>query len=53
MAGCARMGQGSRSRYVPYDLLHRAWQEQALTLITTRLPGHAEAVRLVTALRRR
>jgi len=53
MAGCAPMGDGSRSRYVSYDLLHRAWQEQVLTLITTRLPGDVEAERLVVALRRR
>jgi Putative transposase/Transposase zinc-binding domain len=39
--------------YVPYDLLHRVWQEQVLALITTRLPGDAEAERLVVALRRR
>jgi Putative transposase len=39
--------------YVPYDLLHRAWQDQVLALITTRLPGDAEAVRLVAAVRRR
>jgi len=39
--------------YVPYDLLHRAWQEQVLALITTRLPGNEEAERLVAAMRRR
>ncbi|MDQ6740062.1 MAG: transposase zinc-binding domain-containing protein [Actinomycetota bacterium] len=39
--------------YVPYDLLHRAWQAQVLTLITTRLPGDAAAERLVAAMRRR
>jgi len=39
--------------YVPYDLLHRAWQEQVLALITTRLPGDADAERLVAAMRRR
>jgi hypothetical protein len=39
--------------YVPYDLLHRRWQEEVLTLITTRLPGDEEAIRLVAALRRR
>ncbi len=39
--------------YVPYDLLHRMWQEQVLTLITTRLPGDAQAERLVAAMRRR
>jgi len=39
--------------YVPYDLLHRAWQEQVLALITTRLPGNAEALTLVAEMRRR
>jgi len=39
--------------YVPFDLLHRAWQEQVLTLITTRLPGDEEAATLVAAMRRR
>jgi len=39
--------------YVPYDLLHRAWQDQVLALITTRLPGDADAARLVAAMRRR
>jgi len=39
--------------YVPYDLLHRAWQEHVLTLITTRLPGDEQATRLVAAMRRR
>jgi len=39
--------------YVPYDLLHRAWQEQVLTLISTRLPENVEALRLVAAMRRR
>jgi hypothetical protein len=39
--------------YVPYDLLHRTWQDQVLTLITTRLPGDAQAERLVAAMRRR
>ncbi len=38
--------------YVSYDLLQRAWQEQVLTLITTRLPGDVEAERLVVAMRR-
>jgi len=39
--------------YVPYDLLHRVWQEQVLTLISTRLPENVEALRLVAAMRRR
>ncbi len=39
--------------YVPYDLLHRAWQEQVLTLITTRLPNDEEVLRLVATMRRR
>ena len=39
--------------YVPYDLLHRAWQDQVLTLITARLPGDAAAARLVAEMRRR
>ncbi len=39
--------------YVPYDLLHRAWQDHVLTLITTRLPGNKEAARLVAEMRRR
>jgi Transposase zinc-binding domain/Putative transposase len=30
--------------YVPYDLLHRTWQERVLALITTRLPGDAQAI---------
>ncbi len=47
------MGPGSRSRYVPYDLLHRAWQEQVLVLLTTLLPGDEGVARLVAAMRRR
>lgn len=39
--------------YVPYDLLHRAWQEQVLTLITTRLPGNDRTDKLVAEMRRR
>jgi len=39
--------------YVPYDLLHRAWQEHVLTLITTRLPGDEQATRLVAMMRQR
>ena len=39
--------------YVPYDLLHRAWQEHVLALITTRLPENAEAAKLVAAMWRR
>ncbi len=38
---------------VSYDLLHRAWQEQVLTLITTRLPGNEDALTLVAEMRRR
>jgi len=39
--------------YVPYDLLHRAWQEQVLALITARLPEDEQAARLVAEMRRR
>jgi hypothetical protein len=39
--------------YVPYDLLHRLWQEQVLALITARLPGDAQAAQLVAEMRRR
>jgi len=39
--------------YVSYNLLHRAWQEQVLTLIATLLPGNAEALTLVAEMRRR
>jgi len=39
--------------YVPYDLLHRAWQEQVLVLLTTLLPGDEGVARLVAAMRRR
>ncbi len=38
---------------IAYDLLHRAWQEQVLTLITTLLPDDAAAIKLVTEMRRR
>ncbi len=39
--------------YVPYDLLHRAWQQHVLALITTRLPGNEEGAKLVAVMRRR
>jgi len=47
------MGRGSRSRYVPYDLLHRTWQEHVVQMVETRLAGHPQAQTLVTELRRR
>ena len=53
MGGCGRMGRGSRSRYVPYDLLHRTWQEHVLQMVETRLVGHPQAQTLVPELRRR
>jgi len=46
-------GTGQPLGYVPYDLLHRAWQEQVLALITTRLSGDEGAIRLVAEMRRR
>ncbi len=39
--------------YVPYDLLHRTWQEHVLQMVETRLAGHPRAQTLVTELRRR
>jgi hypothetical protein len=38
--------------YLPYDQLHRTWQEHVLEMITTRLAGDERAQRLVTEMRR-
>ena len=39
--------------YIPYDLLHRQWQTQVLTMIERRLPGNAKAQTIVAEVRRR
>jgi hypothetical protein len=46
-------GTWQRLGYLPYDLLHRAWQAHVLELITTRLADDAGAQRLVVEMRRR
>jgi hypothetical protein len=46
-------GKWQRLGYLPYDLLHRTWQQHLLEMIVTRLPGDAQAQRLVAEMRRR
>lgn len=44
-------GTWQRLGYLPYDLLHRAWQTHVLEMIATRLAGDEHAQVLVTELR--
>jgi hypothetical protein len=46
-------GNWQRLGYLPYDLLHRAWQAHVLELIATRLAGDEQAQQLVVEMRRR
>jgi len=46
-------GRWQRLGYVPYDLLHRSWQQHVLEMIATRLAGDAQAEGLVAEMRRR
>ena len=39
--------------YLPYDLLHRTWQEHVLGMVATRLAGQTRAQAVVTEMRRR
>ncbi len=46
-------GTWQRLGYLPYDLLHRTWQQHVLQLIATRLADNQRAQVLVAAMRRR
>lgn len=46
-------GAWQRLGYVPFDLLHRCWQTQVLTMIATRLAGDGPAQALTDEMRRR
>jgi len=46
-------GTWQRLGYLPYDLLHRTWQQHVLQLIETRLADNARAQVLVREMRRR
>lgn len=46
-------GAWQRLGYVPFDLLHRFWQTQVLTMIATRLAGDGPAQALIDEMRRR
>ena len=51
--GLRRDGTWQRLGYLPYDVLHRLWQEQVLDLVTSRLAGNPQAARVVAEMRRR
>jgi hypothetical protein len=51
--GLRRDGTWQRLGYLPYDLLHRLWQEQVLDLISRRLAGNERVVTMVAEMRRR
>jgi Transposase zinc-binding domain/Putative transposase len=46
-------GTWQRLGYLPYDQLHRTWQQHVLQMIATRLAGDERAARLVAEMRRR
>jgi len=51
--GLCADGTWQRLGYLPYDQLHRTWQQHVLEMIATRLAGDQRAQRLVAEMRRR
>jgi hypothetical protein len=50
--GLTEEGQWERLGYIPYDLIHRQWQQQVLAMIEERMVGDGAAMALVAKMRR-
>ena len=51
--GLTEAGEWQALGYIPYDLIHRQWQQQVLAMIEERMAGDEPALRLVALMRRR